>query len=104
MVIGYNGWFREKFKGAANFFGRSELGLAPASAPAVSPSIRASNVSALPCSRWPTHGPVGIHQESRQPGGWTALDRESATAPFELVPGLDNAIDVEKLRTAPRVF
>jgi len=33
----------------------------------------------------------------KQPEGWTALYRESADAPFELVLEYDNAIDVEKI-------
>lgn len=33
----------------------------------------------------------------RQPEGWTALHRESADAPFELVLAHENAIDVEKV-------
>jgi HSP20 family molecular chaperone IbpA len=33
----------------------------------------------------------------KQPEGWTALHRESADAPFELVLGHDNAIDTEKI-------
>ena len=33
----------------------------------------------------------------KQPEGWTALHRESANAPFELVLSHDNAIDVDKI-------
>ena len=33
----------------------------------------------------------------KQPEGWTALHRESADAPFELVLAHDNAIDTEKI-------
>lgn len=33
----------------------------------------------------------------KQPEGWTALHRESADAPFELVLTHENAIDVEKI-------
>ena len=33
----------------------------------------------------------------RQPEGWTALYRESADAPFELVLSHDNAVDAEKI-------
>jgi HSP20 family protein len=33
----------------------------------------------------------------KQPEGWTALYRESADAPFELVLVHDNAIDVDKI-------
>ncbi len=33
----------------------------------------------------------------KQPEGWTALHRESADAPFELVLSHENAIDVEKI-------
>ena len=33
----------------------------------------------------------------KQPEGWTALHRESADAPFELVLGHDNAVDNEKI-------
>jgi HSP20 family protein len=33
----------------------------------------------------------------KQPEGWTALHRESADAPFELVLAHENAIDVEKI-------
>ncbi|HTQ30462.1 MAG TPA: Hsp20/alpha crystallin family protein [Opitutaceae bacterium] len=33
----------------------------------------------------------------KQPEGWTALYRESADAPFELVLEHDNAIDAEKI-------
>ena len=33
-----------------------------------------------------------------QPGGWTALYRESSDLPFELVLEHDNGLDVEKVR------
>jgi HSP20 family molecular chaperone IbpA len=33
----------------------------------------------------------------KQPEGWTALHRESADAPFELVLSHDNAIDLDKV-------
>jgi len=33
----------------------------------------------------------------KQPEGWTALHRESANAPFELVLSHDNAIDADKV-------
>jgi HSP20 family molecular chaperone IbpA len=33
----------------------------------------------------------------KQPEGWTALHRESADAPFELVLTHENAIDVDKI-------
>jgi len=33
----------------------------------------------------------------KQPEGWTALNRESVDAPFELVLGHDNAIDTDKI-------
>lgn len=36
-------------------------------------------------------------REWKQPGGWTALHRESADAPFELVLTHENAINVEKI-------
>ena len=38
----------------------------------------------------------------KQPEGWTALYRESADAPFELVLEHDNAIDVEKIHAELR--
>ena len=33
----------------------------------------------------------------KQPEGWTALHRESAAAPFELVLGHDNAVNTDKV-------
>ncbi len=33
----------------------------------------------------------------KQPEGWTALHRESADAPFELVLAHENAVDVDKI-------
>jgi len=38
----------------------------------------------------------------KQPEGWTALYRESADAPFELVLTHDNAIDAEKIHAEIR--
>jgi HSP20 family molecular chaperone IbpA len=38
----------------------------------------------------------------KQPEGWTALHRESADAPFELVLGHDNAIDTDKIMAEVR--
>jgi HSP20 family molecular chaperone IbpA len=38
----------------------------------------------------------------KQPEGWTALYAESADAPYELVLGHDNAIDVEKIHAELR--
>ena len=38
----------------------------------------------------------------KQPAGWTALYRESADAPFELVLTHDNAIDAEKIHAEIR--
>ena len=38
----------------------------------------------------------------KQPDGWTALYRESADAPFELVLTHDNVVDVEKIHAEIR--
>ena len=38
----------------------------------------------------------------KQPEGWTALYRESAAAPYELVLTHDNAIDAEKIHAEIR--